>query len=73
MRDERTGFTTPKLLTAELLDQIPPLGLADNINVEAFVQNGLEFAIVGIMVLVTDMFIWVDEGHTVGFGVDAVL
>ena len=55
--DDNAGFTTPKLLIAELLDQMPPLGLADNTNVEAFVQNGLEFVIVGITVLVTDMFI----------------
>ena len=37
--DDNAGFTTPKLLIAELLDQMPPLGLADNTNVEAFVNE----------------------------------
>ena len=71
--EDKDGVTMPKLLTAELLDQIPPVGLADNTNDVVLLQNGPALVIVGIIVFVTDMFNWVDEGQTVGLGVDVVL
>jgi hypothetical protein len=56
-----------------LLDQIPPLGLADNTNDDVLLQNGPALVIVGLIVFVTDMFNCVLEGQTVGLGVDVVL
>jgi hypothetical protein len=71
--EDRDGVTIPKLLTAELLDQVPPTGLAVNTKEAVLLQNGPAEVMVGITVFVTDIFNCVLDGQTVGLGVELVL
>lgn len=73
MVEAKEGVTTPILLTAGLPPQVPPAGLANKLKAVPLVQNSAEAGMLGVMVSVTDTIKLLDEGHTVGLGLEVVL
>ncbi len=67
------GVCTPRFETPEFKDQTPPLGFANKVTDWELLHKAAIGLIVGVGGLNTDTDKTVDEGHTLGLGVERVV